>query len=398
MSCLCIVTRHRYPLIFSFLRSALRRHEFALTILPSGNGLIPTFRHRIYITRRRIVTVHFTSAFRGRQVASQAKQEQGFRPRDKDVFLVCLRRFRLFRRLSATLRLRHLQVHSFRTFSRLFHLDSGFLLLIVDLLLLFTTFFTRNRVLKMVRFVVMSASRYRFGDTNNSIIRGLTIITSSGRHFTIISRGVFRPLSEFSIRIIHQLIRRRRIQFLRRRLYRLSTRPPTTTRVTHLPLRVLTNRPRTRRQLFRVFLMINNVSQVRLLTWNKGLLGRDRVAITFMIHPHFRLFVRAISLHLRFIRIDGNLHHFIGRYPSIFHRRVLKRMNRGTIFKYKGLTTHQLPCAYRGFRRHALAHAIFSRGNSAIFFVGGREGVAGWNHTTGFRNRSIGEGRVVLLF
>lgn len=166
---------------------------------------------------------------------------------------------------------------SFRPFCRVLNFLCRLLLLLVLLRLLLTAFFARCRVLKMVRFVVVSASRHCFGNANHSVVCGFAIITSSGCHFNAVSRRVLRPLSKFGVGVVNKLVRWWCVQVLRRWFDWLGARAPTATRVANETVRILARGAGSRRDLFRVFFGVDGVGKVGLLARNEGLLSWLRV-------------------------------------------------------------------------------------------------------------------------
>lgn len=345
------------------------RHNLTLTITPCRHSLITLFSSRVHATRSVLHPRQRTNLISLNRSLSQAKHEQRFSIRHQGVLLLSFRPLRPLRLLSTQLRLVQLNKFVTRLLSRLFNLLSRPLLVLMDNRLLHPTFNTRRSMFQVKSLMINGLTRQRLSHTINRIIRGDTIIQSRRRHPIMIFRMLLRPLSQLSIRIINQLIRRGSQEATRRRFHRLSARTPTTQGLTHNTTRVHTLRSRTRRHLFSInFTNIASRSVMIILHIIRAVRGLF-MSNTFMVNTFNSLTHRENSFHLRPRRLVRNFNHLFNRHHNINRTRHLQRVTSHAFTIRNRVTQHKLLFTHSSTRRHNFSHAITTRRASTILQI-----------------------------
>ena len=201
-----IVSQCKCSLVLYLSHNTFHKRRLTFSILSHKSNFIATFYGKICITEHHMITISFAYSFHNNRITSASGWRREFESECRSIFFINFNKFQFLQHLYATLYLKCLTVCSFETFNKVFRFLNHLLLFFVLLHLLFTTFLTQYKILRIVYLIVVNTSHRHFNGTCSNIVDKLTVVTDNYHSLGTVNQKFFQPADRFNIQVISRLV------------------------------------------------------------------------------------------------------------------------------------------------------------------------------------------------
>ena len=262
-----------------------------------------------------------------------------------------------------------LAISSFEAFDKVFCLLNHFLLLFVLFHLLLAAFFTKDKILRIVHFIVIDTSHGYFDGARSDVIHKLTVVADDNDSLCTCYQKIFQPLYGLDIKMIGRLVKKKDIRILQEQFRQLDAHTPSAAEITGLPVEIFARESQPEQRFFHIFLKMGKIDGIKLLAHGRNFLDKFHIRIALVIGTRSQLIVNGLNLRFHGMKMGKSLRSLLKNRTAVLRHQMLWKISDYTILGGSHFSAGRLTDTRQNLQQGRLACTVLSHQGNTVFLV-----------------------------